>query len=917
MVMKVGAINSVYFKGNNTAENKNKDVKSYQQVSDLKPAIRDFNIKVPAGYKELGTEPLPNGLKLYKYKLSNGYRVAVIPMENSPAVVKTYVNAGSMNETAKIKGITHFLEHMAFNGTNGENGHMKLETSDSFKKIDELGGWANASTNYAMTDYVNSTHQLNEGDLETQIKVLASMAEDLKLSDAMIAKEKGPVCSEINMILDEPQTVAMDQTLRTLFNIKNKTDEMVGGSVASIKALTRKDVLDYYNQFYTPDNMCIVITGDVKPDEAVRLVSKNFVSKKHSSAGRFEEKLSPIQKTVRKDFVNDKAVSADIILGFAGPNNNDVRGRVLFDIAKAYLESSFSGLKGELKQYNTYPYIDSEKISTNPSEPRMIYLASSASENNVENVLKSIYNSINSLPPLSDETLSILKQKLINDREESFEYSSVVNDQTGKAVLDGTMEYITEYEKLLDSITPQEADKALQEFFNLNKTAVTVVHPKSQNSLSFKGAHKLPLDISNIEEHKLNNNYDAGIYKTKNNKVNYNITLRLNEPYNKIPGAVEILDEIYSMGVKNMPEKEFNLYKEKNNMKIGTYASSAGLQIAGEGREFDKLFSAVKELLYAPALTQENLDKAREIIKDRISRKNDTAYRLYINYEAGNNPYEYTEAEILNNIDKITLEDLKNCHSYILNNSRGIITAGASEDKLSDIIAKSATLKGVEPNIVKIPKIYTPNTEPKVLLQETNRSQADIMQTFKFKCDNSIKEKATGEIMNYILTNSSIGLFNVLREKEHLAYSVYSSISKNGDRGELSCNILTTTDNKDIGEFSYDNLQKSIDGFNRQISALKKGEFTERDLEDAKLAMKSNLLENEGTVSKLDTAEAGLNSPYGINYLNDLYKEIDNITKQDVTAFASKIFSEPPVYSITASKDTLDYNKSYLEALKS
>lgn len=72
-----------------------------------------------------------------------------------------------MNETANIKGISHFLEHMAFNGTNGENGHIKLEAGDSFKKIDELGGWANASTNYAITDYVNSTPLLDKKEFGT------------------------------------------------------------------------------------------------------------------------------------------------------------------------------------------------------------------------------------------------------------------------------------------------------------------------------------------------------------------------------------------------------------------------------------------------------------------------------------------------------------------------------------------------------------------------------------------------------------------------------------------------------------------------------------------------------------------------------------------------------------------------------
>jgi predicted Zn-dependent peptidase len=160
-------------------------------------------------------------------------------MEGSPTIVKNYVNVGSMNETDDIKGISHFLEHMAFNGTTGENGYIKLDTGDSFKKIDRLGGWTNASTNYALTDYVNSTPLLEDKDLEEQIKILAAMTEDLALTPEMIEKEKGPVCSEINMILDNPQTILIDQTVRTLFNIKSSADELVAGSTKHIENLTK------------------------------------------------------------------------------------------------------------------------------------------------------------------------------------------------------------------------------------------------------------------------------------------------------------------------------------------------------------------------------------------------------------------------------------------------------------------------------------------------------------------------------------------------------------------------------------------------------------------------------------------------------------------------------------------------------
>ena len=920
MVMKVGNINSVFFKSKPVTEASDPQKQEYPQVKELAGITPDFNVKVPQKYTKISTQKLDNGLNLHLYKLANGMKVAIIPMEGSPAVVKNYVNVGSMNETQNIKGISHFLEHMAFNGTNGENGHIKLETGDSFKKIDELGGWANASTNYAITDYVNSTPQLKQGDLEKQIKIIAAMSEDLKLSQDMIDKEKYPVCSEINMILDDPQTIALDQTVRNLFNIKNPADEMVGGSVKHIQNLTRDDVLGYYNKYYTPDNMALVITGDVNPEEAVLLAAKSFNSKKTAQGQRFEEKLTPLAKTVRKDFVSDKASSTEIILGFAGPKNNDTKEKIIFDAAKTYLLSYSTGLEQNLKKYNTRPFIESEKISTNPNSPRLIYLAANSAEENSEKVLKALFDTLNNIKKPDEKALKEIKQRILRYKEESFEYSSEVNDIIGKALLNNNLEYITEYENILNSITPEDIELGIKKYFDLNKASVVLVHPQKDNQVSFKGKRE-PLKTDKIYEYNLENGFDTGLYRTKTNNIEYNIALYLDKPYNKKAGVVEVLNEMYTMGTASIPEEEFERFEEKNNLSLSASVSPAKLKIYSNSSYANReiIFDSAGKLLYEPRITEENLQKAKDRIRDYLTRAQDNAYRLYINYESKNNPYEFSEKEILDNLDNITLDDVKDCHKYLLENSRGIITANIPEEHPEveqEVLKASGTLHNVLPNEKKTLEIYKANTKPVVLTKANNHSQADIMQVHKFECDNSIRETALAEITNSILTNSSIGLFNTLRERDHLAYSVYSSIEKTGNSGEISCNILTTTDNKEIGEVSYDNVQKSIEGFNKQINELKSGNFTEQDLENAKLSMKANLLNKEGTSSKLGSINAGLNSKYGITYTNLLFNEIDSITKQDIVNFADKIFKNPPVYSIVASKDTIENNKDYFAALE-
>ena len=135
--MKVGNIYPVMFKSKELNIEKGNNTREYPQIKELNVTTPDFAVKTPQKYQRLGLTSLSKGLTAYSYKLANGHRVTIIPMEGSPAVVKNYVNVGSMNETDDIKGISHFLEHMAFNGTNGKDGYIKLNVGDSFKKIDK------------------------------------------------------------------------------------------------------------------------------------------------------------------------------------------------------------------------------------------------------------------------------------------------------------------------------------------------------------------------------------------------------------------------------------------------------------------------------------------------------------------------------------------------------------------------------------------------------------------------------------------------------------------------------------------------------------------------------------------------------------------------------------------------------------
>lgn len=925
MVMKVCNLNPVIFRSNSVVTRPSEARIQHPQIKELGHFTPDYAVKLPQSYRKHGEYELSNGLKVHSYKLANGYKVTIVPMEGSPAMVKNYVNVGALNETEDIKGISHFLEHMAFNGTTGEDGYKKLNPGDSFKEIDKLGGWTNASTSYALTDYVNSTPLLENKDLEEQIRVISAMTENLALTPEMIEKEKGPVCSEINMVMDNPNTIAYDKTVRTLFNLKSTADDLVAGSTKHIQNLTQKDVKDYYNKYYTPDNMNLVITGDVNPDEVMKIVSKNFHSKKVSTGNRHETKFNPINKTVRNDISSDKATSTKALIAFAGPQNGDVKSDVIFDIINEYINSVGAGIRKELKPLNTSLGAGSETLSHKLTDPKMLYFNYSCSEENSEKVFNIVNKKLRSLKSPTGKDLDTIKKRLSKSFDNNLEYSGAINDIVGRLTINNNLDYLLNYNKILDSITADDINDYIKKYINLDKAAITIVHPKAKENsgaVSFKGAGRTPLNPDKISETKLDNNFKMGFVETNSNNLYFNMKLTYDTPKNFNPAAVFVLNDILTRGTLNKNEEEFDKYQEDNNVAINASLSPTKFSLAGSANAEtikDTLKNA-KDLLMNPRITEEEFKLAINNIKDSLKQHEDTADTLYSSYIGQYDHLEPSKEKIEEGLKTLTIDDVRNLHKYIINNSCGTIAVNVPQKNpelkqtLTDEFSKFSTVKPFE---YKIENTTHENLNPVVLTKAKNTAQADIKQTYRFTGVDSLKDEMTLKLLNSILSSSStIGLFNNLREKEQLAYSVYSDIMKSGNSHELSLNILTTTDNKETGEQSFENIQKSINGFHRQINCLKNSEYSDEDLTSAKKMLKAALLDNEGSAHKVSEISYGLNKKEGIDIDNKAMQVIDSITREDLSRMAEKVFKNAPVYSIVATEDTLNANKNYLEQLK-
>lgn len=931
-MLRINSINSVNnYQRNSKTVFKGNENQTNPQIDKLSNVQPDYTIKTPMAYTKTGEMNFPYETKAYCYKLANGQKIIIVPQEGE-TVLRTYVNTGSMNEPDKLRGISHYIEHNLFNGSKG------LEEGDFFKQVDKMGASTNASTGFAETNYYISSNLLNSNDLENKIKIHASMLESPIFAAEKLEKEKGIVNSEINMITSDPENLAVNKMIKNLYGIKSSSTDLIGGTTDNITNLTREDVINYYNNNYYPANMVTVITGDVKPEDTMKLISKYFTSKKQPTGQRHFEALIPTQKAVREDLISDKATATSIVVGFNGPTSDNTKDRIYTEALKKILSgSSTSRIDKKIKPYNTGSWNEEEKISTNPKDGRILMIMSECSDENSEKVLKSIFNEIGNIvnKPPTEEEMQIVRKKMLNAFSNMFEQSFQTNNAIGTSILENNEDFLNNFENIVKSMTSQDIVNTAKKYMDINKASVTLIHPPSatidsinQNykNISFTGSKKEAINMANVKEYNMPNNYRVATINSKTNNADIIFRITTDNTFNGKPSAQLVLDKLLDEGsiLRDQEKYKTDLAKDGIESSIGAGYDTISASITCNSEDLNKALKNLQEVVDSPRFTTKEFEHAKADIKESILTSEKSAFDKLDSEIFKGLPEGYSKEEILKDLDSLTLDDVKAQYEYTIKNGKGELAISAPFERnpeLNTILFNTlGEFKSVKPhNIKKLQELYKPVEKTKVLTDTDFKNQAEIIEAYKFKINQNIKDRISLALLNTILGgNPSSRLFTDLREKQKLAYHVRSNYETNNDIGLFTLKIGTTTDNKETGETSFDNVQKSIEGFNKHIEKIKNEKVTEEELSNAKLSLKNSILNSNNTMmGKNVSLIQGIESPYGTSRENQLLDEIDKITADDINNAANYIFSSKPTYSILATKDTLEYNRDYLKTLES
>jgi len=231
-----------------------------------------------------------------KINLNNGIRVILNPMPAmESAAIGVWVAAGSRNETRRISGASHFLEHMIFKGT-------PAMTSRRIKEeIEGRGGSLNGFTSEEMTCYLA---KVSARHIDIALSVLSEMVLHAHLSQREVERERTVIVQEIKMYHDLPNHHVHD-ILNALMWPRHPLGFPVAGDIRSVRSITRRDLLDYKKANYIPKNIALVLCGNLDQDKVMQGINRIFrfnVKKKPAPCASFNNAQSqPQMKILHKD----------------------------------------------------------------------------------------------------------------------------------------------------------------------------------------------------------------------------------------------------------------------------------------------------------------------------------------------------------------------------------------------------------------------------------------------------------------------------------------------------------------------------------------------------------------------------------------------------------------------------------------
>ncbi|MDD3101699.1 MAG: pitrilysin family protein [Patescibacteria group bacterium] len=204
----------------------------------------------------------------FQTKLSQGLRLITVPVKNAESVtIEVLLPVGSRYETKDLNGASHFIEHMMFKGTKRRPSSLLVA-----KELDSLGARYNAFTSKDHTGY---WIKAVDNKTEKAFDILSDMVFNSVFDKEEFEREKKVILEEVKMYEENPLLHIEDMFEKVLFG-NHPLSWLVSGDMPTVQKMSQQKLMAYKEKFYQPNQMIVVVAGNIKNQEAIKLVKKYF-----------------------------------------------------------------------------------------------------------------------------------------------------------------------------------------------------------------------------------------------------------------------------------------------------------------------------------------------------------------------------------------------------------------------------------------------------------------------------------------------------------------------------------------------------------------------------------------------------------------------------------------------------------------
>lgn len=409
-----------------------------------------------------------------KTVLPNGIRIVTEEIPNVRSVsTGIWVGVGSRDEQNVERGVTHFIEHMLFKGTE------KRSALDIAKELDSVGGFANAFTskeNVCFHAKVLGNH------LPLVVDVLTDIFLHSTFAPQEIEREQQVILQEIRMIEDTP-----DEYIHVLFQAlyweNNPLGYPIYGTVEAVEKTDRNSILDYLSRTFDPARIVIAAAGDLNHEQFVELVAPSMGTL--SPGNHFKTRETPQNQRILK-VIPKELEQVHLCMGMQGTSHLD-ESRFACHLLNIILGSSMSSrLFQEIREkrglaYSVYSFLNSHE------DTGLLGVYSGIAPQNVNETIQVIHEQLALLAaePINAAELNAAKEYVKGSMYLNAEITdSRMNRLAKNEFLFGRHVAYEEVEEKIDRVTPEEIQHWFQGVFTPDQFSMVLLGPVDSDSLS-------------------------------------------------------------------------------------------------------------------------------------------------------------------------------------------------------------------------------------------------------------------------------------------------------------------------------------------------------------------------------------------------------------------------------------------------